>query len=194
MTKAKASVLAAATLVSPADGSKNLDIPTPVSWTGPPAATSYTVQIATKADFSDAQSGDAPSSPVRFSSLTPGTTYYWRVQAKNAQQSAAWSEQWSFTTKTNSTGVFEDENDAKLQLLPSPADQQVELRWRSEASGLSVCSIIDAGGRVVARRQMSSLAGLNREHIDCSALANGVYTIQLQCLTEILHCRMIVAH
>jgi RHS repeat-associated protein len=64
-----------------------------------PAASSYDVQVATDADFSDlikSQAGQSAQS-LEVGALAKGTTYHWRVRAQNATGPGAWSTR-SFQT------------------------------------------------------------------------------------------------
>jgi RHS repeat-associated protein len=64
-----------------------------------PAASSYDVQVATDADFTDlikSQAGQSAQS-LEVGALAKGTNYHWRVRAQNATGPGAWSER-SFQT------------------------------------------------------------------------------------------------
>lgn len=74
-----------------------------VTWTAPydggSAITSYTVQIATDAGFSqNLQTLSYSGSPAALTGLTPGTLYYYRVRANNAVGNGAYTSAQQFTT------------------------------------------------------------------------------------------------
>ena len=90
------------TLSSPSTGAANQSVTPTLNWSagsgGAPA--SYAVQVSTIATFSStvySQSSVAGTS-VTTSSLSNLTTYYWEVNATNANGTSAWSGIWSFTT------------------------------------------------------------------------------------------------
>ena len=67
--------------------------------TAEPAASSYDVQVATDAGFTDLIENTTGQSAqhLEVGSLTKGTTYHWRVRATNAAGTGPWSED-RFTT------------------------------------------------------------------------------------------------
>ncbi len=188
------SVLAAAMLVSPPDGSKNQAIPVEVSWTHPMGATKYTVQIATKSDFSDAQSGDCPASPVRFSALQSATTYFWRVQAKNASSTAAWSEVWSFTT-AGTSDAHESSNNQGLDLLPTPTQDVAMLHVHGQDAGTSYeYRILSLNGEELVQSHGILLSDHETIPIQCSSLMSGSYLLQFKTQRGLSTLRFIVMH
>jgi len=74
-----------------------------ISWsapsdTGGSSITGYDLQRATSADFSHATTSADVTSPRSITNLSPNTTYWVRVRAKNAAGAGAWSSGVSFTT------------------------------------------------------------------------------------------------
>jgi hypothetical protein len=105
VTVSSGSGLAAPVLVSPFDGSTGVSVSPTLAWNASAGATSYQAQVATDSSFVSLvyndTSGSASTSRV-VSSLANSTTYYWRVRARNAMGSSAWSSVWSFTTGPSS--------------------------------------------------------------------------------------------
>lgn len=93
----------APTPVSPANNSSNLNVKFNLDWTSVSGAVSYELQLDTTASFTSPMfMAIAPIyySAYRINNLMYGTTYYWRVRAKNAtNQYSAWSDIWNFSTK-----------------------------------------------------------------------------------------------
>ena len=92
----------APTLSTPTTGASGQSLTPALNWSagsgGTPA--SYAVQVSTNSTFSNtaySQSGVAGTS-VTTGSLSNLTTYYWEVNATNANGTSAWSGIWSFTT------------------------------------------------------------------------------------------------
>jgi|GEM_PF-6252635 len=98
-----ASTLAAPSLVSPTNGATNQSTTLTLQWSSVSGATSYSVEVATDAAFTNIivnQSGLANTS-YQASGLAKGTTYYWRAGATNVILFSGWSNVWSFTTIPN---------------------------------------------------------------------------------------------
>jgi YD repeat-containing protein len=71
------------------------------SWTSVSGATSYGIDVSTSSSFStNVFINDFPVNSLQFNvfTLTPGTTYYFRVRAKNATQTSANSQSVTVTT------------------------------------------------------------------------------------------------
>ena len=93
----------AAALSSPADLATSVATSTTLTWSAGTGATSYDVYLGTSS--TPALYGNSASTSLAVSGLAAGTTYYWRVVAKNACGSAASSSTRSFTTASASTTV-----------------------------------------------------------------------------------------
>jgi hypothetical protein len=94
--------VAAPLLASPANGATNVSTTPTLSWNAVSCATTYGLQVAKDSSFSAAaivvnQSGITSASYTLATPLSNGTTYYWRVNAKNAGETSSWSLVWSFT-------------------------------------------------------------------------------------------------
>ncbi|MBN2035807.1 MAG: fibronectin type III domain-containing protein [Chitinispirillaceae bacterium] len=90
------------TLVSPSDGATDQLAPVTVVWSSVTGATSYHVQVSTDSTFATFFLRDSTLTGTQrvVSGLANGTTYYWRVRAKNTGGVSAWSTVWDFTTST----------------------------------------------------------------------------------------------
>jgi hypothetical protein len=91
--------LPAPTLTAPSNGATSQPEQPTLSWNTVTGASMYSLQVSTSATFtaivSNFRVGALSASP---SNLSPGTTYYWRVQAIGTSGSSPWSPTWSFTT------------------------------------------------------------------------------------------------
>jgi hypothetical protein len=93
--------VAAPALISPADGAANVSLTPTLSWTGPACATSYGLQVATDSGFTGLvvnQTALTGNSYTINTTLLNSRTYYWRVNARFADQTSPWSTARSFTT------------------------------------------------------------------------------------------------
>jgi hypothetical protein len=93
-------------LVEPADESEDTSLTPTLTWADAENESSYTLQIATDADFQDiileddTIEADTTSFEVQDGTLSAGTTYYWTVQAVNGEETeVATNEPFSFTTQ-----------------------------------------------------------------------------------------------
>ena len=117
------------TLISPADGSRDVSLGVTLKWEKYSGANTYLVQYAENPEFKDfAQL--ATSNPERSVALKPNTKYYWRVISRNSAGNpfGEWSEAWSFKTQEN----------MDVPVLVSPANKStsvnpisVSLTWQS---------------------------------------------------------------
>ena len=92
---------AAPTLLTPANGALNVPAAPTFTWNAAAQASSYSIQVATDAGFSNivaSASGLSGTSWVSNVTLNTSTTYYWRVWAANSCGTGAYSATWSFTT------------------------------------------------------------------------------------------------
>jgi hypothetical protein len=95
-------------LRSPADNATNVDTNTTIIWAKAANATSYHVQVSKDPAFGGQFVVDDTSvvdTTKALTSLSLGTKHYWRVRAKNAGGSSAFSTSRSFTTVTGIPGV-----------------------------------------------------------------------------------------
>ncbi len=117
-------------LVSPANGSQNLDQIVTLAWAQFSGAAGYDLQIATDESFTspvqDLQGITSTSKEI--SGLNYGTTYYWRVRAKLTSGYSNYSDVWHFAVKTAPLGV---------PVLLSPGDKSIDipssvtLKWQT---------------------------------------------------------------
>ncbi len=99
--------LSAPSIGPPANGSMQLTSVT-LSWTTVSAATSYDIEYG--ANIGGTFTGktvNTISNSYSLINLAQGTTYLWRVRAKNANGISNWSSQFSFTTTSTVTAVLQ---------------------------------------------------------------------------------------
>jgi hypothetical protein len=91
---------AAPVLVTPADVATNISTTPILSWNVVSGAATYRLQVSTSSTFASTIFNDSTlaTTSQALSGLSVGTTYYWRVNAKNAAGTGVYSSTWSFTT------------------------------------------------------------------------------------------------
>jgi hypothetical protein len=118
------------TLLTPANNSINIAINGNVTWQAESNSTTYKMQIATDANFTNIvynQTGIATTS-FAYSSLVNNTKYYWRVLGTNAGGDGPWSAVWNFTTIQQVPAMVT----LKLPLSASKIySKNVTLEWNS---------------------------------------------------------------
>lgn len=89
------------TLVSPANGVTGQPTVLTFDWNESSGAESYTMQVSTSNTFSPlvVNREELTGTSSEVTALSPGTVYFWRVNARNSAGSSAWSEIWSFATQ-----------------------------------------------------------------------------------------------
>jgi hypothetical protein len=86
--------------LSPANSTQNQQLNLTLSWNAVTGAATYRAQLATDTGFTSIVADDSTlTAPTKaIGPLSTGTTYYWRINAKNPGGTSVWSEKWSFTT------------------------------------------------------------------------------------------------
>lgn len=87
-------------LTSPPNGATNVSRNPNLSWQQVTGATRYNLQVALDAGFTQVVVDQTNILNTHFGigSLDYETTYFWRVNAQNDEQTSAWSATWNFTT------------------------------------------------------------------------------------------------
>ena len=106
---------------APLDASPNDSTIQTLDWSASVRATSYRLQIDTSSVFASTVFDDSTivASSKTVSGLKIGQTYFWRVNAKNAGGTSAFSKTWRFTVTT--VGVL------KAPVLISPLDSALNI-------------------------------------------------------------------
>ena len=87
-------------LSAPANGATGIATSPTLTWGTVSGPTTYGVQVATTSTFASIVANDLTLTvgTRTITGLVNNTTYYWRVNVKNAGGTSAWSNVWSFTT------------------------------------------------------------------------------------------------
>ncbi len=94
-------VPSAPTLLSPADGAAAQSPGTTLRWNSVAYANTYHVQVSTSSTFGTIvlQDSTLNDTSKTFAGLSNGTTYFWRVSARNSSGKGDWSASRKFSTK-----------------------------------------------------------------------------------------------
>ena len=95
------------TLASPSNSATSQPLTTSLTWNAVSGASTYRVQLSTSFTFANTIVDDSTvASALRaIGPLSTSMTYYWRVNAKNAGGTSAWSDIWSFSTVPPAAGA-----------------------------------------------------------------------------------------
>lgn len=173
-------------LVSPADGSNNLDTNLIFTWNPAFNATTYQFQISTDAAMASpiVDSVKIPTTSIAIGKLHPVTHYYWRVRAMEGDGTTIgpWSDIWSFTTKQTS-GVMSlaPSSDFFIKNYPNPFTAKTTIEYSIDDPGRVTIKVMDLLGREIR----SLLSGMEQrgDHslvFDGSSLSDGIYVVRLE--------------
>jgi hypothetical protein len=93
---------------APVNGATGISLTPTLTWGTVPATATYRVQVSTRSTFTSLVLDDSALTAASVAitiTLSGSTTYYWRVDAKNALGTSPWSSAWSFTTTTGGPSV-----------------------------------------------------------------------------------------
>lgn len=129
-------VLAQTPLLSPSNSSNNQPLNVTVKWKPVANAESYQLQVSIFPAFTSIFFEDAAVKETsrELPQLNNGTTYYWRVRAKQGNNAGIYSDPWNFTTIRPLPNV---------PVLASPADGSafqpvnITLMWKSALNALT---------------------------------------------------------
>jgi hypothetical protein len=96
------------TLSAPANNATGIALSPALTWSTVTGAATYRVQVSTASDFSTGivvDDSTLTAATKAVTGLTNNTQYYWRVNAKNADGTSAWSTAFNFTTIVAASGV-----------------------------------------------------------------------------------------
>ena len=101
-------------------------------------------------------------------------------------------------SKTNqqATAAFPDEvtGFSFLQSYPNPVNNNLQLQWTAETSGLVIIKIIDIVGRTVLTQPIRQTKGYNYKQLFLSKLKNGSYFLQMQSAEKTNIIKLLVQH
>ncbi len=163
-------------------------------WDSIPGVMLYRIQYNTTPDFSapccsQLIGNGTPRYQVNFI-LAEDQQIWWRVKALTAIDSSEWSEVWTCTTEG---GIGIDENfEERLTVYPNPSNGLVNIEFNLAEPAKIRLSIMDLLGQSYSDRELQLNDGLNREQLNASELANGIYLIRIEKEGEIFTRKLIL--
>ncbi|MCA1802017.1 MAG: T9SS type A sorting domain-containing protein, partial [Rhodothermaceae bacterium] len=175
-------------LVSPLNGSTDMDADLTLEWQSANRASAYTVEVSLDQDFSDIAivSDELEELQFSLSSLEFLTTYFWRVRGVNEAGPGDWSATWNFTTLMP---VSVDRETSEIpesielrQNYPNPFNPSTSIRFGVPAdAGYVKLEVFDLLGRKVATLVDRELAaGWQDVSFNAENLNSGIYIYRLQ--------------
>jgi hypothetical protein len=109
------------TLTTPADGATNQSLTPTLMWTAATEGTSYDVEVATDAGFTNIvyTATVSGTSHTVGSALDPVTQYFWHVRGSNVCGDGAYSTAFSFTTRAIPPFLLVDDDDNATDVRPT---------------------------------------------------------------------------
>ncbi|MFM2267915.1 MAG: Secretion system C-terminal sorting domain, partial [Bacteroidota bacterium] len=68
---------------------------------------------------------------------------------------------------------------AAMQVSPNPASEQTEIRLTVSEAQNATISVVDMAGRVLQTQKWAVVAGENRQSLQVSDLATGLYVVRV---------------
>jgi hypothetical protein len=116
--------VSAPVLVWPANGATDQPLAVELRWNEVVSAATYRLQVATDTLFGAIVYNDSTITDTarQVGPLAVNTQYYWRLNARNAGGTSAWSTRWGFRTAAPETVVFHFAADWNMISLPLLTD------------------------------------------------------------------------
>ena len=185
-------------LKSPADDEQNVVTLPVMQWTAQTGIEGFQLQISSDAGFSVPYINSFPDADVTtyqvLKSLSPQTSYFWRMRAFSnggiLADTTDWSEAWTFKTGFG-TGI-DDPAGYSYTLYPNPATGKTFLRLNLPEGTNAGLTVIDLLGKTVLQQEFELKTGYNVQEVNLTALRKGIYVTRLTLNGKTLNQKLIV--
>jgi len=172
-------------LLSPPNNSNNISNKPRFEWQNVPDAQSYHLQTSEFSDFNEIFFEKDEIKTNSFKNLAisfnEGTTFYWRVRAKNEGGYGDWSEVWSFTVEGNAQIVNEfREKDFDFNVKPNPCDNILSIYFLNQHQpyGFIILEIYDLNSHIMYSAKINTKEN-NFSNINTQVFPSGLYILKL---------------
>jgi hypothetical protein len=148
----------AVTNLSPSNGATDIGASVGLNWTSSSGATAYDVYVGTTASLGTGQLAGSVTTPgYSLSMLAGGTTYYWRIDARNGVGTTPGAV-WSFTTGSPPPPVsnLQPANNA------GNVDSSVTLTWAASPGATGYDVYLGASSTLTAAQKISTVSALSQ--------------------------------
>lgn len=175
---------AAPALVAPANAAANVNVKPTLDWNTVAGATSYFVEVATDADFSNIVffNSTSQSAITLTTALDVNTTYYWRVFAFNSCGQGIQPTAFSFTTWL--VNAVNELNGLSISVLPNPTSGFVNAVFSKSTDENMDATLYTVNGILVKNQPVA--IGSHSVSFDLSAMPSGVYLLRLRSASGVL--------
>jgi len=151
-------------LSAPSENATNVSTDTTLVWSFSSGATSYQVQVSTESDFSTIilVKDGITSNIYAISGLANNATYYWRVNATNANGTSPYSTAWKFTTIVAAPAA---------PALSEPSDNAIDIATDTTLVWAS------SNGATLYQLQVSTVSDFSTIELDQSGLMTPSYRV-----------------
>ncbi|CAA9277292.1 MAG: hypothetical protein AVDCRST_MAG95-3084 [uncultured Adhaeribacter sp.] len=112
--------------------------------------------------------------------LTPKSTYFYRVRARNATDTSDYSNDAGTTTKDDVTGLPEEQRSLVVKLYPNPTPKKFVLEYTSpQRTGQVQILMYTDTGMIIKKWYLKGKGGIFKQTVSIPELAAGVYILQL---------------
>ena len=173
-------------LITPAQNSTEVDVPTVFTWDTVANAVNYEFQLFTDAMLTEVVSLHTTDTTLTLDTLKANTDYLYRVRAKNQTSKSNWTNH-EFTTAASGVATSTEGDDALptaydlSQNYPNPFNPTTTITYSLPQSGMVTLIVYDITGRFVTTLVNSAKgAGVHTIEFDANALSSGMYVYTLE--------------
>jgi len=172
-------------LISPFDMADSVPVNPILKWEQITGSNAYQVQYSIDSTFSETvnifkTTNDIETSPAFNigATLDEGTEYFWRIRACKVNDTADFSQTWSFTT-IGSVDIHEYLNNESIAVFPNPASNNTTLTININKPLVVNFSLTDITGQEIQTGLLNLIAGKNVHTFDLKDISKGIYLINI---------------